>query len=174
MKTAPTSPDHINPTLDRVRALIALMLQFLEDPTRHLDLERLFAEAEQLLARLTFEAAARIAGRLDLLETHEAYVVSNGRRFDIRVRLKPSALHPHHRIILGRRRTARIARYLRAIGPPQPLLAASSPTSTSATNAAATPCASHAHQPAPPQHPTPPHASRRRPRHPVIPGGPRT
>ncbi len=116
MTTAPTSPDQYNPTLDRVRALIALMLQFLEDPTRHLDLERLFAEAEQLLARLTFEAAARIAGRPDLLETHEAYLVSNSRSLDIRVRLKPSALHPHHRIILGRRRASRIAQYRRAMG----------------------------------------------------------
>ncbi len=116
MKTAPISPDQSNPTLDRVRALIALMLQFLEDPTRHIELERLFAEAEQLIARLTFEAAARIAGRLDLLETHEAYIVSDSRTFDIRVRLKPSALHPHHRIILNRRRTARMAQYRRAIG----------------------------------------------------------
>ncbi len=116
MNTAPTSPGHTNPTLDRVRALIALMLQFLEDPSQHLDLERLFAEAEQLLARLTFEAAARIAGRPDLLETHEAYAVTTGRRLDIRVRLKPNALHPHHRIILNRRRTARIAQYRRAIG----------------------------------------------------------
>ena len=116
MNTAPTSPDQSNPTLDRVRALIALMLQFLEDPTRHIDLERLFAEAEQLLARLTFEAAARIAGRPDLLETHEAYAVTTGRRLDIRVRLKPSALHPHHRIILNRRRTSRMAQYRRAIG----------------------------------------------------------
>ncbi len=116
MKTAPTSQHDHNPTLDRVRALIALMLQFLEDPSRHLDLERLFAEAEQLLARLTFETAARIAGRLDLLDTHEAYIVSNSRTFEIRVRLKPSALHPHHRIILNRRRTSRIAQYRRAIG----------------------------------------------------------
>ncbi len=116
MNTAPPSPDHTNPTLDRVRALIALMLSYLEDPTRHLDLERLFAEAEQLLARLTFEAAARIAGRLDLLETHEAYAVTTGRRLDIRVRLKTSALHPHYRIILNRRRTARMAQYRRAIG----------------------------------------------------------
>ncbi len=116
MNTAPTSQHDHNPTLDRVRALIALMLQFLADPTRHFDLERLFAEAEQLLARLTFEAAARIAGRLDLLETHEAYAVTTGRRLDIRVRLKPSALHPHHRIILNRRRTARMAQYRRAIG----------------------------------------------------------
>ncbi len=116
MTTAPTSQHDHNPTLDRVRALIALMLQFLEDPTRRLDLERLFAEAEQLLARLTFEAAARIAGRPDLLETHEAYLVSNGRRLDIRVRLKPSALHPHHRIILIRRRASRMAQYRRAIG----------------------------------------------------------
>ncbi len=116
MNTAPTSPDHTSPTLDRVRALITLMLQFLEDPARHLDLERLFAEAEQLLARLTFEAAARIAGRPDLLETHEAYIVSNTRSLDIRVRLKPSALHPHHRIILNRRRASRLAQYRRAMG----------------------------------------------------------
>ncbi len=116
MNTASPSADQSNPTLDRVRVLIALMLQFLQDPTRHLDLERLFAEAEQLLARLTFEAAARIAGRPDLLDTHEAYAVTNGRRLDIRVRLKANALHPHHRIILNRRRTARIAQYRRAIG----------------------------------------------------------
>ncbi len=115
MSTAPTSQHDHNPTLDRVRALIALMLQFLEDPTRHIDLERLFAEAEQLLARLTFEAAARIAGRLDLVETHEAYVVRNGRRLDIRVRPKPSALHPHHHIILNRRCGSRIAQYRRAM-----------------------------------------------------------
>ncbi len=116
MTTAPTSQHDHNPTLDRVRALIALMLQFLEDPARHLELERLFAEAEQLLARLTFEAAARIAGRPDLLETHEAYVVSNRRRFEIGVRLKPSALHPHHRIIINRRRASRMAQYRRAMG----------------------------------------------------------
>ncbi len=116
MNTASPSADQSNPTLDRVRALIALMLQFLEDPARHLDLERLFTEAEQLLARLTFEAAARIAGRPDLLDTHEAYAVTTGRRLDIRVRLKPSALHPHHRIILNRRRTSRMAQYRRAMG----------------------------------------------------------
>ncbi len=116
MNTAPKSQHDHNPTLDRVRALITLMFQCLGDPTRHLDLERLFAEAEQLLARLTFEAAARIAGRLDLLETHEAYLVSNSRTFDIRVRLKASALHPHHQIILKHRRAARMAQYRRAMG----------------------------------------------------------
>ena len=106
MDREPASPAYANPTLDRVRALIALMFQYLGDPARHLDLERLFAEAERLLARLTFEGAARLAGRPDLLETHEAYLVSGSGNFDIRVRRKVSALHPYHQIILRRRRSA--------------------------------------------------------------------
>ena len=92
--------DTTAPTLERVRALIALLLQMLGDPSRISDFNRICEEAEALLARCMFEAAARFTGRTDLLETCEAYFVPKGRGFDIRLRLKPEALHPYHRIIL--------------------------------------------------------------------------
>lgn len=105
-----------NPALQRVWALIALMFDCLADPARRVHLDTLFAQAEDLLARLTFEGAARIAGRPDLLETHEAYVIRTNNSFDIRVRRKPGAIHPHHQIILAKWRAGRIARYRRALG----------------------------------------------------------
>ncbi len=109
------SPSPPNPTLQRVWALVASMFDYLGDPTRAADLQRLFAEAEGLLARCIFEAAARIAGRPDLLKTHEAYLVGEGASFDIRVRAKPGALHLLHRVIVERRRTGATARYRRAL-----------------------------------------------------------
>ena len=108
--------DTTTPTLDRVRALIALLFGMLGDPTRLSDFHRICEEAEALLARCLFETAARFAGRTDLLDNCEAYFVSKGHSFDIRIRLKPEALHPYHRIILEKWRAIRTAKYRRALG----------------------------------------------------------
>lgn len=93
-----------------------MMSAMLGDPPQRGELEKLFAEAELLLAHLIFVCAARLAGRCDLLETHEAYLIPGRNSFRIGVRLKAGALHPHHEIILNRWRTGVVARYRRAIG----------------------------------------------------------
>ena len=110
-----TFEQSLNPTLQRVRALIALLFQLIRDPARVADFNRICEEAERLLARCMFEAACRIAGRLDLLETHEACLAGNG-GFNIRVRPKPDAVHRYHRIIFNRERASLIERYRRALG----------------------------------------------------------
>ena len=111
----PEPTDSLAPALARARALIALLFQMLGDPSRSADFHRLCEEAENLLLRCMFEGACRLAGRTDLLATHEPYLAGKGRSFDIRVRLKPDALHPHHRIILNHWRAIRIAKYRRAL-----------------------------------------------------------
>lgn len=116
MANASTSQHTDHPALNRVRALLALMLQYLGDPTRAHQLERLFEQAERLLVKLYFEAAARLAGRLDLLHTHEAYAVTRRGIMHIRIRPKLSAFPLFQQIIWRRRRSAALNRYRTAIG----------------------------------------------------------
>ncbi len=114
--TAASLFDPSVPTLQRVRALIALMLRLLLQPDRVAELERLCAETEALLAAHLLQGAIALSGRTDISpETHEAYVIWRGGLMEFGVRAMPGALHPLHRIIIERRRTQRRARILRAL-----------------------------------------------------------
>ncbi len=103
------------PALHRVRALMALMLSLIVNPDRAAELERLFAEAEQLLAHHLFEMAIALSGRADLRATHEPVLEWRGSLLRFGFRLKPGAMHPHHRIMLSCWRAAAIDRYRRAL-----------------------------------------------------------
>lgn len=111
----PTTGSSDLPALQRARALIALLRAALRNPICAVDLDRRFAEIDQLLARCIFEAAARLAGRADLLQTHEAVIVPGGRGLRIRIRARVHALHPLHHILIHRRRARAISRYRRGL-----------------------------------------------------------
>ncbi len=114
----PAAQNLLNPTappLQRVRALIALMLQLLWSPNRAADLEALFAEADDILAQHIFTGAIMLSGRHDLRATHEPYLVWRGATLAFGLRARPAALHPMHRIILANHRAGVINRYRRAI-----------------------------------------------------------
>lgn len=118
--TASTSPLAANPTLNRVWALIALMCGLLDKPARKAEFDRLCAETERLIARLFFECASRLAGRTDLLQTHEAYLVPG--RSCYRIGIRPRAAvrrahadHPHFAIIAARWRAQAVNRYRRGL-----------------------------------------------------------
>lgn len=106
-----TSPTDINaPTLPSVRALFALLLQSLFQNGGAPDFERLFGEAERLLADLLFRAAVKQSGRTDIsTATHECFIVWRGHALHFGIRARPGAIHPYHRIILKRRHAARRA-----------------------------------------------------------------
>lgn len=115
-ETAASLFDPSVPTLQRVRALIALMLRLLLQPDRAAEVERLCAETEALLAAHLLKGAIALSGRTDISgETHEAYVIWRGGLMQFGVRARPGALHPLHRIIIERRRALRRARILRAL-----------------------------------------------------------
>ena len=89
------------PALQRVRALLALMLRLIVNPDRGAELQRLFAEAEDLLAHHLFELAMSLSGRADLRETHEPTLTWRGGLLTFAIRARPGAMHPHHRIKLS-------------------------------------------------------------------------
>lgn len=105
-----------SPLLARAQALLAILMQYLGDPTRTADFQRICDEVEALLARCFFEAAARIAGRTDLLASHEAVLVWKGASFQIHVRLKSAALSPLQRAWLSVRRARLHQRIRTALG----------------------------------------------------------
>lgn len=110
-ETAASFFDPSAPTLQRVRALIALMLGLVFQPDRAAAFDRLCAETEALFAAHLLKCAIALSGRSDIsTETHEAYVIWRGGLMEFGIRPRPGALHPLHRIILERRRTMRRAR----------------------------------------------------------------
>lgn len=105
-----------SPMLARVHALLALLAHYLGDATRTADFNRVCDEVERLLARCMFEAAARLAGRPDLLHTHEAILVWKGASFQIRVQQKACAYPPLYRAYLKQRHNRVIRRYRTILG----------------------------------------------------------
>ncbi len=113
---AETFIDPNAPALQRVRALVALMLQLICNPSRADDIARMCDEAERLLARLLFDAVIQLSGRDDLRATHEPVLRLRGGSFAFGIRENPGAMHPHYCIMLNRWREAAMQRYRTALG----------------------------------------------------------
>lgn len=113
---APSQTDINAPTQPSIRALFALLLQSLFQNGCTPGFKRLFGEAERLLADLLFRTAVKQSGRTDIsAATHECFIVWGGHTLQFGIRARPGAINPYHRIILTRRRAARLAYIRRAL-----------------------------------------------------------
>ena len=104
------------PTLERVRALIALMIQLICNPSRLGEVAAMCAEAEALLARRLFDQLIEQTGREELRSFYEPVMRQRGGRLEFSLRERPGALHPFHQIILATRRQRAFHRYGTALG----------------------------------------------------------